>query len=233
MSRETNSVSARPVLPGPVHLLVDFKRSLTVRTRIGGLARNVHVMPLLVIAMLWCTGCGGGTRKVTLPVWQRNVEQYVRQQASGDPLALRDVTLPDSRRGFAVLGSDRPAESSDAYGLLLGFREIDGQNWFIYLVGLVRQEQVEAIRLAAFSSESDRSKWKLGSHDREALERYRDHSEQQWRARFPDRQTGPIEYTGFPRPDDQFRLSVSGSQVSVIHPASGASWELNLPAAPR
>jgi hypothetical protein len=184
---------------------------------------------LCAILMLAALGCGGGSRSVSIPVWQKNVEQYVRNQGKGDPTVLRDVTLPDARRGYSVLGSDRPADSTDANGVLLGLAQHDGRRWFVYLVGLVKQLKVNEIRIAALSTDGGRYEWKLGENDREALSKYRGFHERMWKQRFPQRQSMPADYLNFPRPEDNFALSTSAGTVTVTHPPSGAAWELKLP----
>lgn len=182
------------------------------------------MVPLCVV------GCASGSRNVTIAVWEKNIEQYVTEQGKGDPTVLRDVTLPDSRRGYSVIGSDRPDVSSDANGVLLGHRQIGGRSWFIYLVGLVKRQSVEEIRLAALTVDGGKFEWKSGSGDTEALQKYRDYNTRSWRQRFPQRGTAPPEYLGFPRLDDQFQMTISDGQVVVAHPASGAQWELSIPA---
>lgn len=199
-------------------------------------ARNLHPIvatALLLLCLACAGGCGSGRRSVTIPAWQKNVEQYVKREGNGDPTILRDVRLPDSRRGYSMLGSDRPAESTDANGVLLGFRDISGRNWFIYLVGLVKQQRVEEIRLAALTFDADKLTWKLGRADPQALEKYRTFKQKQWRERFPQRGLPPPEYLGFPTADDHFQLTVSDGQVTVVNPSSGAQWELNLASAPK
>lgn len=185
--------------------------------------------------MAFClTGC---TRTVSIPAWQKNVEKYVDAQG-GDPLVLRDVTLPEQdnpagRRGFAMIGGDHPNESTDAAGLLLGHRQVGSRRWFVYLVGLIEREQVKDLRLAAFSADDGQRVWRISPKNTQALKKYRDHAEQLWRQRFPGRDKPPPAYTMFPRPDDRFDLSVSGHHVVVTHPPSGAHWELDLPAPSR
>ena len=199
----------------------------------------MHIRRILsVTAPLLCTalliGCGGGTRQVSIPAWQKNVEQYVKQQGRGDPAVLRDVTLADSRRGFAMIGADHPAESSDANGVLVGVRDVQGRPWFIYLVGLVKSQQVREIRAAALAADSaGKMTWKLGPGDTAALQAYRGYNDSLWKQRFPTRGSAPPEYLGFPRAEDNFQLKVSGDQITITHVASGARWELNLPAARR
>jgi hypothetical protein len=178
-------------------------------------------------------GCGGGSRQASVAAWQKNVEQYVRVQGKGDPAVLRDLTLSDSRRGFAMVGSDVPSESTDANGLLIGFREIDGRGYFIYLVGVVERQRVKEIHLAALTTDGGKMEWKTGPNSSAALDAYCAYNDKLWRGRFPDRKSAPPQYTGFPTPDDHFNMVINGNHVTATHPPSGATWELTLPAAPR
>ena len=198
---------------------------------------NVYTHTLLktaaVVALLmFVTGCGGGARQASVAAWQKNVEHYVRVQGKGDPAVLRDLTLSDSsRRGFAMVGSDQPAESADANGLLIGFHEVDGRGYFIYLVGVVERQRVKEIRLAALTTDAGKMAWKTGPNSSAALEAYRAYNEKLARQRFPDRKTPPPPYLGFPTPDDHFHMAVTGNRVTATHPPSGAKWELTLPTA--
>jgi hypothetical protein len=191
------------------------------------------IVLVTAILALGAVGCGGGSRQASVAAWQKNVEQYVRVQGKGDPAVLRDLTLSDSRRGFAMVGSDRPADSADANGVLLGFREIDGRGYFIYLVGVVEKQRVSEIRPAALTTDGGRMEWKVAPNDTGALSNYRTYNEKFWKQRFPGRTSPPPQYLGFPTPDDHFQMSVSGNRVTVTHPPSGAKWELTLPNAPR
>ena len=200
--------------------------------------KNVRTNTLLKTAALvafvtLATGCGGGARQASVAAWQKNVEQYVRVQGKGDPAVLRDLTISDSRRGYAMVGSEQPSESTDANGLLIGFRELDGRGYFIYLVGVVERQRVKEIHLAALTTDGGKMEWKTGPNSNAALEAYRACNDKLWRGRFPDRSTPPPQYTGFPTPDDHFHMSISGNRVTATHPPSGATWELTLPAAPR
>src|SRR5687767_2455537 len=136
---------------------------------------------LIILLVFLSVGCGGGSRQASVAAWQKNVEQYVRVQGKGDPAILRDVTLSDSRRGFGMVGSDRPAESADANGVLLGFREVEGRGYFIYLVGVVEKQKVNEIRVAALTTDGGRMEWKVAPNDTGALSTYRAYNEKFWR----------------------------------------------------
>src|SRR2546421_7194772 len=96
------------------------------------------IAPCVAVSLLVFTGCASSpSQSVSLPIWQKAVEQYVREAGQGDPSALGDVTLPDGRHGFAVLGDPIVKNSTDAVGVLLGHRPLNGKLAFIYLVGVV------------------------------------------------------------------------------------------------
>lgn len=189
----------------------------TTRTRIA----IVLILPLLAAC-----GCG---QRVTLNQWQQSVETYVKD-LGGDPSVLRDVTLEGTQRGFAIISHNHPAESTDARGVLLAHQPVAGKPRFIYLVGLVKKQKVRDIRLAALTIENGNFRWRMSKEDDQALHAYRNYNDRLWRQRFPDRQRAPVEYLGFPRAEDAFDLQVSGNNITAAHAASGARWELQIPA---
>lgn len=175
--------------------------------------------------MLLAGGCaepGPGPRPmtVTLATWQHAVEQYVRDEGNGDPIVLRDTTLPDSRRGFAMIGEPDIEHSSDASGLLLGRRLIAGRQWFIYLVGLIQHGAVRDIRLVGFSWSPDKTCWQVSPPNPDSLRRY------------VNLQRNNALFPVFPAKTDHFELSTTDQVALAIHRQSGASWELK-PAPPR
>lgn len=181
-----------------------------------------------VMVLLAATLAGAGcARSGDMKSWQQDVERYVEQNK--DPSVLRDVTLAGSRRGFGYIGKDNPRESQDANGVLLGHQVILDRPWFVYLVGVVDEQQVEQIRLAAISYVHGKADWRVGSKDPEALKQYRNHNLSLWRKSTPGaRGKAPAEYTTFPRDADAFDMSVTGSRIDAVHLGSGAQWEVDL-----
>ena len=168
-------------------------------------------------------GCGGAA---SVQSWQRGVERYIQTTGGGNPTVLRDVKLPDGRRGFSVLGTPDSRQSTDANAVLLGYQPINGKPRFIYLVGVVERHEVKDIRLATLAIDNGKYEWNVGNDNNDALKTYRAHNDRIWRARFPDRKTPPVEYTSFPQSADQFELVVSDYRITAQHRASGAQWEL-------
>lgn len=184
----------------------------------------------LCVAMLVAvTGCGGGgSRSVSFKSWQGDVEQYVKVQGKGDPASLRTVTLPDGRHGFSTIGGPIVSESTDANGVLVGYRPVKGQPAFIYLVGMVEKGKVHDVHVAAVSFQGDRAQWTQGPANQAALAAYEKYKDAEWRRRFPGRAEAPAEYLTFPSPDDAFQVTDSGNSVIVTHTASGAKWTLPM-----
>jgi hypothetical protein len=178
-----------------------------------------------VLFALNCVGCRGAA---SMQSWQHGVERFVQTTGGGDPTVLRDVKLPEGRRGFSVLGSPDPRESTDANAVLLGHQVINGKPWFIYLVGIVDKFEVKDIRLAALAAEKGKYDWMVGKKDDAALKTYRTYSDQLWRSRFPDRKSPPVEYMTFPQAADQFEMNASDQAIVATHAASGARWELPI-----
>jgi hypothetical protein len=180
-----------------------------------------------VLLVFLCAGAGGCGSSVTIPAWQQSVERYVRQQGQGDPTILRN-TMMGNRHGFALLGGDDPKDVTDARGVLVAHQRIGDRPWFIYLVGLVRKQVAEDIQLAALTADNGALKWVTGPKNKQATQTYKRYNESLARQRFGDRKQWPPEYEGFPRPEDQFDLSVVGNHATVVHAQSGARWEMDL-----
>lgn len=185
-----------------------------------------HAFVLLLLQLLVVTA--GCTSQPTLSSWQGSVSSYVRETGDGDPTVLRTVTLPGDRPGFSVIGHHDTTSSTDVNGVLLGHEQVGGQMWFVYLVGLVEKERVDDIRLAAVSMENGKTTWKRGKASKQSFRAYRDYGLKQAKERFPDRKTPPPRYTGFPRPDDVFKLEKENGKLVATHEVSGARWELAL-----
>jgi hypothetical protein len=185
--------------------------------------------PLLIsiLALLTLTTPGCGT-SVNTTSWAQNLERYVREDGRGDPNVLRDLTLDENRHGFALAGAEDPTQGADAKGLLLGHKVVNGQPWFIYLVGIVKNQKVEELRLAALRVRNGEFKWIWSPKNNDPLHMYRNFNEGQGKQRFPGQRTAPAEYSSFPR-SDAFDLKLDGSHVTAVHKPSGAWWELNLP----
>jgi hypothetical protein len=169
---------------------------------------------------------GGCASSASLSSWQRNVETYVAEK--GDPSALRDVTIDGQRHGFAVIGQPVAEKSTDANGLLLGHQEIAGRAWFIYLVGIVHQQKVGDIHLAAVTFTNGKPQWQVSKNDAKAAEMYRNYNEGLWKQHHPgSKEKTPAEYTTFPRDADKFDLEVKGDHIAATHAPSGAQWVLD------
>jgi hypothetical protein len=183
------------------------------------------ILLFLLTSTLVSSGCA---RSGDMKSWQQDVERYVEKN-DGDPTVLRDVILTGSRRGFGYIGKDDPRESQDANGVLLGHQVVRNRPWFVYLVGIVDEQEVEQIRLAALSYVHGKADWRIGPKDAEARKRYQNYNLSLWK-----QQTGggrgqpPPEYTTFPRDADMFDMSVTGARIDAVHQGSGAQWEVDL-----
>ncbi|HEV8379939.1 MAG TPA: hypothetical protein VGP99_13895 [Tepidisphaeraceae bacterium] len=180
---------------------------------------------LAILFLLGTIGC----QQVSLRTWRNSVEHYVWDQANGDPSALRDLPTPGTWKGFSVISENDPASATDVNGLLLAHRQIGSKTYFIYLVGQMRQQQVQDIRLALLRVSPDGFEWRSSRKNNQSLGAYRDFKDNQWHKQFPQRPNGPWSYTGFPGEGDVFKLSISGGSVTATHEQSGAAWTLQLP----
>jgi hypothetical protein len=154
---------------------------------------------------------------VNLSAWLRGVEHYIDDHGNGDPNILRDTTLPTGQRGFAMIGEPDVTRSTDAHGLLLGHRYINGRPWFIFVVGLIKAGELDDIRVAALSHEAERNIWQISDPNDAAVKSYRNAAEARTRA-----------ITSFPAPSDQFKLDIDSSIIRVEHVQSGAQWHLEM-----
>jgi hypothetical protein len=179
------------------------------------------------MTLLLLVGAGGGcASSTTIESWQKSVENYVRTEGGGDPSVLRDATYKGDRRGFAVIGANRPKDSTDVTGVLLGNVHLAERPWVVYLVGLVDQQKVSDIRVAALTIAGNKYTWKISKADPTALKAYREYNRGLAHRRFPGRNNEPPEYLGFPRDEDRFATSTEGDAIGVTHPPSGAKWHV-------
>ena len=191
--------------------------------------RHRSIAPLALTFIAIAAAAGGCSSQPTISSWQKSVTKYVGDQGKGDPMVLRDMTVPeDGRPGFSVIGHHDTRDSVDVNGVLLGHENVGDRAWFVYLVGQVEKERVSDIRLAAVSMRGGKSTWKRGKGSKQSFNVYRAFGERQAKARFPDRRKLPPRYAGFPRPDDVFKLTNENGKLTATHEPSGARWELVL-----
>ena len=204
----------------------NLNSEISNRCRSGG----IHAAWLTILALILFAGC---SKSVSLEQWQQRVDEFVWQEANGDPNHLREQTLglPGSgHRGLAVLGDTDVEKSTDAYGVLLGHKQINGRPAFVFLVGIVSRQSTEDIRLALLSVENGKSQWQVGKENDAALEQYLGHRAAAWKAAAGGSEDVPASLRSFPAIDDVFRLSVEPGQVNARHVGSGATWTLPLTA---
>lgn len=170
-----------------------------------------------ISALALIAGCAG--HNVNFDTWRSSVDRYVRDHG-GDPAVLRDMELPDGRRGFAMIGADEPAQATDASGLLIGPARSGEGIWLVYLVGVVDRLNLREIRAAAMRIDAGEPQWKKSSDERGATQRYIAHARSV--------QSPPANLT-FPAVNDRFKLDVTpDGAATVTHAASGASWKIDL-----
>jgi hypothetical protein len=176
------------------------------------------VRAILLLALLG-TGCAlePAPEPVTLESWQKNLEQYVWNEANGDPNVLRDMSWDDVHRGFAIMSDPLPQRSTDAIGLLVAHGRIEDQPAFVFLFALVRDRVPIEMRAVFLSVQAGQFHWLVGEQDPVALELYR----RNW--------SGP----GFPRLMDTFKVESMGGRVSIAHEQSGARWSVAVGATSR
>ena len=205
---------------------------------------NVLRMILALTLVLVATGCAGSTRSIK--AWQTSVQTYIAEQGNGDLNALRNVTDRPSQRQFSLLRAKKggvPVVSpthTDVKAVLLGHRPINGQKWFLFLVGTLHYDgrfqniplddpQLRDIRVVALSTDRGKLKWVVGRENSAALDRYYQHKQEAWRWRYPGSNDEDVILSGFPAVEDDFQLSIFGDGVNVVDEPSGALWALAIP----
>ena len=161
----------------------------------------------------------------TLASWQTSVEQYVWDHGNGDPTILADMSWDDVHRGFALIGNPQPAESTDMIGLLVAHRMVDGVPYFVFLLADVDHEKLVGLRPVALNVSGGQFHWFVGKENSQSLDPYRDGSRIDRRTSGPDDPAPPA----FPRAGDVFEVRVvSDTEISIVHPPSGAVWMVRL-----
>lgn len=190
------------------------QRALSRLTALPRALRRAVVAFALCGGATGLAGCAAPGPEVSLADWQSAVEEYVWEEAAGDPAALRDLESAPGRRGFALFSDPDPARSTDARGVLVAHRTVAGRPWFVFLVGLVGQGAVRDVRPAAFSAPAGEFEWVVGEPNGQSLAAY-----------LARATTG-----GFPAAGDAFELTADENRVTIVERVSGARWGLTLPA---
>lgn len=172
----------------------------------------------------------GCAQQPTLSRWQAEVDHYIQEQANGDPASLRDRAMDQgSWPSFELIGHSYPEKSTDVRGLLVGHQVIAGQPTMIFLVGTVKHQQLQSLRIAALVGPATQRKWHLGQNTAAATEQYLASRSPQ--ASAGDAGSSPGEsgsYLGWPADNDTYELEVNGQHITIREARSGAQWSLAL-----
>lgn len=210
---------------------------------------SLHLALVWVFALCAVTGCSS-----TPPVqaWQQEIEHYVARHGHGNPAALADLAADPTHPTFDHVG-DRTGllfpRRTDARGLLVGHRFIDDELWFVYLVGTVQDQGgivdvnfdrpvLQAIHPVAFAvpveaaEPRDGFRWAVGEADEDARAQYLTQQRERWARGHGQRALDEMQHTSFPRSYDRFVLAGDDRALLIRHPATGASWSLELPPPP-
>ena len=165
------------------------------------------------VLMMSGVGC---SHTANISQWQRGVEHYVYNEANGDLSALRHIGGVEDRT-FTVLGTENPDNSNDTVGVLVGHPIVQRQPWAVFVVGNLNRGELAQSRLVALAQREGRLIWRVGETTPAATQAYlRAHSDR----------------AAWPRPANDFNLTVRDAVVRVVERTSGATWELTLPAQP-
>lgn len=190
--------------------------------------RRLQIIALFIFAGIFA-GCSSTAKP--LGRWQTSVESYIIDQADGNYSELRNVNSNDrpSRKSFKLINAMSSGiplvatTQTDMNGLLLAHRTINGNNWYIFLVGTVKYDgkftniplddpSIKDVRLIALTGDFGNPVWALGSNSEVAIDQY--HS----RAK-----------TTFPSGFEAFEVAIAGQQVTVVDQRSHAQWTLIIP----
>lgn len=188
-----------------------------------------------ITLMAGMMGCS--SKRVTMHAWQGELDEFAATHADGDLIFLREDAgggiggdgAGSLRQQFGVLAAKSPDDSTDVMGVLLGRRNIQGEDWLVFLIGSVKQRIVQDIRVALRSDSPTQSKWLLGRADSASVAQYRRFKQDPWLSANPNQKQAPAALLGFPSEQDVYQLETAGNTVSVLESKSGARWTLVLP----
>jgi hypothetical protein len=117
-------------------------------------------------------------------------------------------------------------------GVLIGHTQVAGRNWFVLLVGVLRQQTsggpiVEDVRLSAMTADRRDLLWLVTEPDAIVTRRYVSPDGTDPSA--PN--TADPAFRAFPKSADSYRMVVDGDFVHVYEDRSGAHWGLRVPPA--
>lgn len=194
----------------------------------GLIARAVVVVPLPAV------GCAS---QQPIEAWQNRVARYISEQGNGDPNVLRDLVDARARDTvrpervmigeFGVTGPTRGGMTPvyDVQGVLIGHHKAVDRYWFVFLVGVLRQQTsgapiIEDVRLTAMTAAGRELRWVVSDPDDIATRRYISPSS-----------ATPADpaFRIFPKGTDLYRTVVERDLIHVSEDRSGANWVLRLP----
>ena len=189
-------------------------------------------LPAAVFLALLQTGCnpGSGTRPVSLAIWQSQIQAYVSDHGNGDLNALHDVEITPGQPGFRAYSNDRPEDSKDLAGALVGVHPHGARVWYVYLVGELDKEQVTTLRLAAISQSGGTFEWRIGGDEGGGAAAYLAARQKAWSDQHGATAPAPRSALGFPADADAFMMSAAGDVITVRESTSGGQWTLGLAA---
>lgn len=203
-------------------------------------------MPVVAAAALaaGALACAGCVSPNPLASWQQRVEEYITQVGHGDANVLRQADRPAAdvvdRPALLTFGELRPVgpglpplgETREALGLLLGYREVDGRGWYVFMLAIVGvaprpgdgrapAETIRDLRPVALCPAAPRHVWAVGPADAAALRTYLATRAAQGADELSDR--------FFPGFRDDWRLDVQDAAFHAVDRNSGARWTLPIP----
>lgn len=194
---------------------------------ICGLPEYFHPWALVLIGLFaFLPGCAADpSDPPTIQSWQQDLERYVWDRGNGDPNVVADLSWDDVHKGFAVIGDPLPRRSTDQIGLLVGHKLLQGNRYFVFLLGTVRKGKLRGLRAVALRVDGGAFHWAIGPDDPKSLLLYRNWS----RADRAAEGVSTSAASPFPRLQETFSVTVENERLVIRHQESGARWEVRPP----
>lgn len=183
---------------------------------------------LLGPALMYLVLTSGCAHQATVKQWQSSIQQTISEQSDADPSVLRAAPTEDGRRIYRINGQVDPDGSTDQVGVLVGDTTASGHQWFIFLLGTVKDHALEKARVAAMSPVAGRWQWAMGPDEPVATQKYQAYWARRWAKMHPNRAEEVQPGFAWPREADDFQMIADGSSVTVRELNSGAAWSLTI-----
>lgn len=190
---------------------------------------NMHKHITAKSATLWIACCTaalalqGCTTSRPVELWQERVTQYVTDEGNGDITSLRNTNPGATRPVFGVTSG-----SVDVHGLLLGCTTVNSQQWWTYVVGVMKSDDLTDLRLVSVCEVNGGLTYCQSTENEAAVQRYRDSRFDQWKNNRLDPSASEGFLCSFPGRNDAFTFDEAGNTASVTERQSSTRLVIML-----